>query len=51
MSNSYTSANIKYKTAKSKVIKLRAKASLYNINSRALYAKALKPDLQVFIYR
>jgi hypothetical protein len=51
MSNSCASASTKYKTAKSRVIRLKAKASLYNIDSKALYAKALKPNLQAFVYK
>jgi hypothetical protein len=53
MSNSCNKSNIniRYKNAKLRVIKLKANASLYIINFKALYAKALKPNLQVFIYK
>jgi hypothetical protein len=53
MSNSYTrsSASIACEIANLGVIRLRANASLYVINSKALYAKAFKLNLQAFVYK
>jgi hypothetical protein len=53
MSNFYAKSNtsIKCKIAKLRVIRPKANASLNIINSRALYAKALKLNLQAFIYK
>jgi hypothetical protein len=53
MSNSCAkgSVNIRYKNANLEVIKLKANASLYIIDFRALYAKAPKLNLQAFIYK
>jgi hypothetical protein len=53
MSNSCARGNnaIRCKNANLRVIKLKANASLYIIDFRALYAKALKLDLQAFVYK
>ena len=53
MSNSCAKGNnaIRCENANSRVIKPKADASLYVIDSRALYAKALKPNPQAFVYK
>jgi len=43
--------SIRCENANLGVIRLKANASLYIVNSRALYTKAFKLDLQAFIYK
>jgi hypothetical protein len=43
--------SIRYKNANLGVIRPKANASLYIIDFKALYAKALKLDLQAFVYK
>ena len=53
ISNLYAKSSvcIVYKTANLKVIRPKADVSFYVINSRASNAKALRLNLQVFIYK
>jgi len=46
-----SSASIKCEIAKLRVIRPKADASLYIINFKALYAKALKLNSQAFVYK